>query len=682
MRPARDLGAGVLAGAISRGDHDEALRSIARTLATHQGPVLIRFAHEMNADWYPWGVVRERQHPDGLRRGLAARARRGDAVAPGLTLGLVAGGRLVAGRAAAGARSTPVTLRRLRGGQRLRARRHRPRRRSAAGTPRSATTDRNARRCSARPVPTGRTSRGWIASLVPFLGRAPRHPSGSCGSTPRPRPPVRRATTASTTPQRTSTPSAALHRSDPLHSPPVPTPLPSREPREEHHPEDQRPRHRLPRRHPRRLHGRARLRGRRRRRRRRPRSSSSTGAWCRSSSPTAAAAAQARRDRRLRFGTSLAEAAAFADVHFVCVGTPSSAAGSPPTPSYVEAVVDGAGPAPAPGALVVGKSTVPVGTAAPLRDPVLPAGPAGDRRRAGVEPGVPARGLRGRRHPAPRPARRRHGVGVGRAGAARGLRRRDRRRLPVHRHLAGDGRAGEVGRELVPGHQDLASSTPWPRCARPPAPTSSSSPTRSVTTSGSAAGSSVPGSGFGGGCLPKDIRAFQARGNELGLTKSLAFLGRGRRHQRAPPRAAPSTLAHEVLGGRIADRRMAVLGAAFKPNSDDVRDSPALDVADQLHLRGADVLVYDPAATETARAPLAAAGVRRVAGRGRAGRRPVLVLTEWAEFVALDPGWPATGCATATSSTGATCSTRRRGGPRAGTTGAWADPEDAAAGAA
>src|SRR5690606_792068 len=94
------------------------------------------------------------------------------------------------------------------------------------------------------------------------------------------------------------------------------------------------------------------------------------------------------------------------------------------------------------------------------------------------------------------------------------------------------------------------------------------------------------GLGFGGGCLPKDIRAFMARAGELGVDQALTFL-REVDAVNERRRSHVVGLAREAVGGSLAGARIAVLGAAFKPNSDDVRDSPALDVAGQLHLAGA-----------------------------------------------------------------------------------------------
>ena len=107
------------------------------------------------------------------------------------------------------------------------------------------------------------------------------------------------------------------------------------------------------------------------------------------------------------------------------------------------------------------------------------------------------------------------------------------------------------------------------------------------------------GLGFGGGCLPKDIRAFMARAGELGADQALAFL-REIDSINMRRRVRMVDLAREVCGGSIAGKRIAVLGLAFKPDSDDVRDSPALNVAAQMQLQGASVVVTDPKAVENA----------------------------------------------------------------------------------
>jgi UDPglucose 6-dehydrogenase len=144
------------------------------------------------------------------------------------------------------------------------------------------------------------------------------------------------------------------------------------------------------------------------------------------------------------------------------------------------------------------------------------------------------------------------------------------------------------------------------------------------------------GLGFGGGCLPKDIRAFMARADELGVDQALSFLGEvdainGRRRERMV------TLAEEELGGSVRDRRIAVLGASFKPNSDDVRDSPALDVATKLDELGAQVIVTDPEANANAKARRPQLTFVASAQDAADGAELILLLTEWQEFVDLDP---------------------------------------------
>jgi len=144
------------------------------------------------------------------------------------------------------------------------------------------------------------------------------------------------------------------------------------------------------------------------------------------------------------------------------------------------------------------------------------------------------------------------------------------------------------------------------------------------------------GLGYGGGCLPKDVRAFMARAGELGAAEALTFLREvdainlGRRTRMVQ-------LTREVCGGALAGARVAVLGVAYKPDSDDVRDSPALHVAGQVQLQGATVTAYDPKATENARSLFPTLHYAESAADACAGADVVLVLTEWDEFLTLDP---------------------------------------------
>jgi UDPglucose 6-dehydrogenase len=144
------------------------------------------------------------------------------------------------------------------------------------------------------------------------------------------------------------------------------------------------------------------------------------------------------------------------------------------------------------------------------------------------------------------------------------------------------------------------------------------------------------GIGFGGGCLPKDIRAFSARATELGASSVPGLLDEvDAINLRSRQRTVD--LARELCGPSLHGRRIAVLGAAFKPLSDDVRDSPALHVAGQLHLHGAQVRVYDPEASNNARAVFPALTYVASAEAAMIDADLVLHLTEWPEFGRIDP---------------------------------------------
>ena len=146
----------------------------------------------------------------------------------------------------------------------------------------------------------------------------------------------------------------------------------------------------------------------------------------------------------------------------------------------------------------------------------------------------------------------------------------------------------------------------------------------------------VPGLGFGGGCLPKDIRAFMARAGELGVDQALAFLKEvDAINMRRRTRMVD--LAREQCDGSLLGKRVAVWGAAFKPNSDDIRDSPALTVAASIHLQGAQVTVYDPKAMDNARKLYPTLTYAESALDAAHGAHVVLHLTEWQEFRDLDP---------------------------------------------
>ncbi|MGE4363536.1 MAG: nucleotide sugar dehydrogenase, partial [Mycolicibacterium sp.] len=144
------------------------------------------------------------------------------------------------------------------------------------------------------------------------------------------------------------------------------------------------------------------------------------------------------------------------------------------------------------------------------------------------------------------------------------------------------------------------------------------------------------GLGFGGGCLPKDIRAFMARAGELGANHALTFL-REVDSINMRRRTRMVELATKACGGSLLGANVAVLGAAFKPESDDVRDSPALNVAGMLQLNGATVNVYDPQAIENSRRLFPTLNYATTVVEACDRADAVLVLTEWREFVELDP---------------------------------------------
>ena len=144
------------------------------------------------------------------------------------------------------------------------------------------------------------------------------------------------------------------------------------------------------------------------------------------------------------------------------------------------------------------------------------------------------------------------------------------------------------------------------------------------------------GLGFGGGCLPKDIRAFMARAGELGADQALSFL-REVDAINMRRRARMVDLAREQCDGTLLGKRVAVFGAAFKPESDDIRDSPALNVAASIQLQGAQVTVYDPKANDNARKMYPTLSYADSAMEAAERAHVVLHLTEWAEFRQMDP---------------------------------------------
>ncbi|WP_448621557.1 UDP-glucose dehydrogenase family protein [Geodermatophilus sp. URMC 65] len=338
---------------------------------------------------------------------------------------------------------------------------------------------------------------------------------------------------------------------------------------------------------------------------------------------------------RLRFGTDISEAAG-SQVHFVCVGTPQKRGEYAADMRYVEAAVESLLQVIAPGELVAGKSTVPVGTAGRLAELVsdkvpgamLAWNPEFLREGFAVQDTL-------------HPDRLVYGLPAG----------QDRE---IAERMLDEVYADIVARQTPKVVTDYATAEMVKTAANSFLATKISF-INAMAELCEATGADVKqladaigyddrigrkflnaGLGFGGGCLPKDIRAFMARAGELGADQALTFL-REVDNINMRRRIRMVELAREVCDGSLLGKHIAVLGAAFKPDSDDIRDSPALNVAAQLQLQGAVVTVTDPAAIENSRRQWPqldyAATPEEAAERADA----VLVLTEWRQYRELDP---------------------------------------------
>ncbi len=334
---------------------------------------------------------------------------------------------------------------------------------------------------------------------------------------------------------------------------------------------------------------------------------------------------------RLTFTTDFS-AAADADVHFICVGTPQSKEGLAADLTFVKSAVTAISPYLKDGSLVVGKSTVPVGTAQALREILATSAPQADL--------------------AWNPEFLREGFAV-------------EDTLKPNRLVVGvvNDRAENILKDVYKQILDLG--TPWIRADLPTAELVKVAANSFLATKISfinamaevceAAGGDVTvlakaigydprigsrflqaGIGFGGGCLPKDIRAFMARAEELGADQALNFL-----HEidainlRARQRVIDVVRAD--LSEDLTQYKIAILGATFKPDSDDVRDSPALDIAAQLQAAGATVVVHDPKGIEPARKRFPNLDFAEKVTDCVKGADAILHLTEWKEYRELDP---------------------------------------------
>lgn len=341
--------------------------------------------------------------------------------------------------------------------------------------------------------------------------------------------------------------------------------------------------------------------------------------------------AQEMKSGRLSFTTDFS-AVQSADIHFVCVGTPQSKDGLAADLTYVKSAVRAISPYLKEGALVVGKSTVPVGTAQSLREELAISAPQADL--------------------AWNPEFLREGFAV-------------KDTLTPNRLVVGvtNDRAEEI---LKTVYKDIiALGTPWIRADLATAELVKVAANSFLATKISfinamaevceAAGGDVTvlakaigydprigsrflqaGIGFGGGCLPKDIRAFMARAEELGAKQALEFL---REIDAINLRARQRVIdvVRSELSEDLTQYKIAVLGATFKPDSDDVRDSPALDIAAQLQAAGAHVVVNDPKGIEPARKRFPNLNFSQSVTECIKAADLILHLTEWKEYQELDP---------------------------------------------
>jgi UDPglucose 6-dehydrogenase len=339
---------------------------------------------------------------------------------------------------------------------------------------------------------------------------------------------------------------------------------------------------------------------------------------------------------RIRFTTSYDEVADFGNVHFICAGTPQKKGEYAADMTQVNSVVGQLAPRLTRECLVVGKSTVPSGTAARLARELAASAPSGDAVELAWNPEFLREGfaVEDTLHP----DRLVFGVRDGGQGEAT-LRE-------VFASPIGDGVPVIVTdyatAELVKvaANAFLATKISFINAMAEVCEAVHAD----VTALADALGHDTrigrrflhPGLGFGGGCLPKDIRAFMARAGELGVDQALSFL-REVDAINSRRRVRMVELTRELLDGTFADTRIGVLGAAFKPNSDDIRDSPALDVADSIRRQGADVVVYDPAAVENARLIYPDLQYAESVADAARDADVVLHLTEWREFVDMEP---------------------------------------------
>ena len=335
---------------------------------------------------------------------------------------------------------------------------------------------------------------------------------------------------------------------------------------------------------------------------------------------------------RLRFSTDTA-AAAEADVHFVCVGTPQRKGEYAADLRFVDAAVDGLVPYLKPGSVVVGKSTVPVGTAARLAEELAAAAavliwnPEFLREGHAIQDTLdPDRFV----------------YGVPDTGAEAAVAALDRvYAIPLSTgtpRMVVDYATAELVKTAA--NSFLATKISFINAMAEVCEASGADVTALADAIGmdERIGRSFlnAGVGFGGGCLPKDIRAFMARAGELGADQALTFL-REVDAINMRRRSKVVEMTREICGGSLLGKRITILGAAFKPESDDVRDSPALSAAAQMQLQGATVTVTDPEALQNAKGRFPELNYVPDTDDALRNAHAVVLLTEWKAYRNLDP---------------------------------------------
>ncbi len=338
---------------------------------------------------------------------------------------------------------------------------------------------------------------------------------------------------------------------------------------------------------------------------------------------------------RLRFTNDLDDVARFGDVHFICVGTPQAADSAAANLTYVEAAFMGLAARVTRKSLLVGKSTVPIGTAERLAAMVADVSPLGHDLEVAWNPEFLREGfaVQDTLHPD------RLVFGVASPWSETMLRKAFEPLLNDNTPLiVADRPTAELVK--VAANSFLATKISFINAMAEVCEATSADVSllaAALSLDDRIGGRFLkPGLGFGGGCLPKDIRAFKHRAEQLGVGQAVRFLGEvdainNRRRVRTVD------LVRELAGGNLSGVKVAALGAAFKPNSDDVRDAPALDVARMLYLEGAVVTVYDPEAN--ANAHRLYPDLNYVGSLPEAVRSAdvVALLTEWDEFRSADP---------------------------------------------